>query len=191
GIPTVGNVHDIVAHRDPRCTVVYIDTDPVAIAHSQLLLQRSPNAAAVQADLRHVDAVLSHSTVRAHIDFDQPVAVLLCAVLHFLDEDDDPAGIVRRYVNRLTAGSYVAISHLTADDHPHDVAAAIALYRNGGIAVTARTKAEVTALFTGVHLVEPGVVHASHWRPEDPDNLDDPTHSLSYAGLAITTTDPS
>ena len=190
GIPTVGNIHDIVAQRDPRCIVVHVDTDPVAVAHSQIMLQQSPNAAAVQADLRNVDTVMTHSTVRARIDFAQPMAVLMCAVLHFLDDDDDPARIVRRYVDRLPAGSYLAITHLTADDHPHDVAAAIDLYRNGGIAVTARTKTEVTALFTGMNLIEPGVVHASQWRPEYHDDLEDPTHCLSYAGLA-TTTDPS
>jgi len=186
GIPTVGNVHDIAARYDPRCTVVYIDNDPVAIAGSQLLLRDSPNAAAVQADLRDVDTVLSHSAVRAHLDFDQPVAVLMCAVLHFLDQDDDPAGIVRRYLDGLPPGSYLAITHLTADDHPHDVAAAIDLYRNGGIALTARTKAEIAALFTGTTLVAPEVVHTSQWRPDSLDDPEDPTHSLSYAGLATT-----
>ncbi|WNV85021.1 SAM-dependent methyltransferase [Umezawaea sp. Da 62-37] len=191
GIPTVGNVHDIAYLHDPRCAVVYIDNDPIAVAHSHLLLKGLPTAAAVKADLRDVDKVLDHPTVQARIDFDRPVAVLLCAVLHFLHDDDDPAGIVARYVDRLAPGSFVAISHATADDHPDPVRRATDTYRDDGIALNARTKADVTALFTGLRLTTPGVVHTSQWRPETVHDIDDPTRCLGYAGVATLSPGPS
>jgi hypothetical protein len=191
GIPTAGNVHEITARRDPRCTVIYVDNDPVAHAHSRRMLSSVPAAAAVLADLRHVDTVLADPTVRARIDFAQPVAVLMCAVLHFVPDSDDPAGIVGRYVDRLTTGSYVAISHATADAHPADLAAATDLYERGGIAGTARTHAQVTDLFAGLELLPPGVVATSLWRPEQLEDTDTASRCLSYAGLGITTANPS
>ncbi|WNV83046.1 SAM-dependent methyltransferase [Umezawaea sp. Da 62-37] len=191
GIPTVGNVHDIAHDRDPGCVVVYVDNDAVAVAHGHLLLKGRATAAVVEADLRDVGTVLNNTTVCALIDFDRPVAVLLCAALHFLHEVDDPAGIVGRYVERLAPGSYVAISHATADDHPDLVKSAIDTYEDEGIALTARTRAEVQMLFTGLHLTSPGVVHTSQWRPEMPDEIEDSTQCLSYAGVGLVARDPS
>lgn len=184
GILTVGNVHDITHKHASGTTVVYVDHDAVATACSALLLQDIPTAAAVRADLREVDAVLSDPTVQVLLDFEQPVAVLMCAVLHFVPDTDDPAGIVGRYIEALCPGSYLAISHATADHDPDEVAAGVRLYQEGGIPITARSHTAVSRLFTGLELVEPGVVLTSQWHPDGPDP-DDPRRSLSYAGLGI------
>jgi len=184
GIPTVGNVHEIARKRAPRCTVVYVDNDPIATAHSRLILGQDPRTVAVEADLRDVDAVVSAPEVQAMLDFTRPIAVLMCAVLHFVPDSDDPVGIVRRYCDAVRPGSYVALSHATDDDYPEDLAAAISLYRDGGISGTARGRHAVTELFTGLELVEPGVVFADEWRPEGRDEVD-PRRSRCYAGLAL------
>jgi hypothetical protein len=184
GIPTVGNVHEIAHKFAPGSAVVYVDSDAVATAHSRILLGGVPAAAAVHADLRYVDGVLSHPTVRDLLDFEQPIGLLMCAVLHFVSEQDDPARIVRSYVDALCLGSYVGISHATADGRPVDVAAAVQLYQRRDIRFAPRSHAAVANLFSGLDLVPPGVVPTSHWRPDWRD-LDEPGRSMSYAGLAM------
>jgi hypothetical protein len=138
----------------------------------------------VRADLRDVDGVLSDPVVAGMLDFEQPIAVLMCAVLHFIPDEDNPAGVVRNYLDAICPGSYLAVSHLTGDHYPAEVAAAAELYRDAGISVTAREYGAVTELFTGLDLLPPGVVLAGEWRPEYPAD-DDPRLALSYAGLGF------
>jgi hypothetical protein len=111
GVPTAGNVHEIAQTLDPRCRIVYVDIDPVAVAHSRHILAGNAGARVVHADLRRPDQVLDSEPVHDLLDFDQPVAILLISVLHFIADHDDPAGIVRDYTSRLAPGSYLGLSH--------------------------------------------------------------------------------
>jgi hypothetical protein len=166
GIPTVGNVHEIAQQANPDCRVVYVDCDLVAVAHSQSILRGNDRAVAVHADFGNADEVLDHPEVRSMLDFEKPIAVLFFAVLHFVPDADDPIGIVARYIDRLAAGSYVAISHACSDDIPDSTRDAAALYsqRIGGFYM--RPKAQITAMFGDLDLLEPGLVDLTEWRPD-------------------------
>jgi O-methyltransferase involved in polyketide biosynthesis len=120
GLPTQGNVHEIAQATEPLAHVVYADNDPVVVTHAAALLADSLKVTAVQADLRNPDHLLSLPAVRALIDFTQPVAVLMIAVLHFVPDHDDPWSIVARYTSMLPPGSYLVLSHVTGDGTPAD-----------------------------------------------------------------------
>ncbi|MEU4766269.1 SAM-dependent methyltransferase [Actinosynnema sp. NPDC023794] len=167
GIPTVGNVHEIAQEVAPDCRVVYVDKDPVAIAHSRLLLADDPNTAAVQADLREPEDVLGRPEVTGLLDFDEPVALLLLLVVHFVRPEEEPGKLLARYRDRLAPGSYMVISHATADDRAETMRRAAATVRESRSKdnLVYRTHAEVTELFDGYELVEPGVVGHALWRP--------------------------
>ncbi len=181
GIPTVGNVHEVALAADPDSRIVYVDNDPVAVAHSRALLAEVPQAGAVLADLRDPAAILAHATVRELIDFTRPVAVLLVAVLHFVPDSDDPAGIVRSYVNAVVPGSYVVLSHAT-HDLSDGVGDAAAEYNRAVNGFYLRTKDEVAGLLDGLRLVEPGITGVAQWRP-DSDDIPAPGRS-GAAGVA-------
>jgi hypothetical protein len=169
GIPTVGNVHEIAQRAAPGSHVVYVDVDPVAVAHAQALLSGNGDAAVVRADLRDVHAVLAGSEVRSLVDFSQPVGVLMVSVLHFVPDRDDPAGIVARYRDAVPAGSYLVLSHAAAsedDRAPAGADEAGAEYSRSVSELTMRTKAQVTGLFDGFDLIDPGVVYVTQWHPE-------------------------
>ena len=110
GLPTQGNVHEIAQAAVPDARVVYVDNDAMVVTHSRALLA-GDNTAAIEADLRDPDSVMGHPEVRELIDFDQPIALLLMAILHFVPDDEDPYGIVARFRDALPAGSYLALSH--------------------------------------------------------------------------------
>ncbi|MER7012663.1 SAM-dependent methyltransferase [Saccharopolyspora sp. NPDC000359] len=184
GIPTVGNVHEIAQRVDPRCRVVYVDNDLVAVAHSQAILRGNDGAVAIRADFRDVDEVLGDVRVQSTLDFDQPVAVLFFAVLHFVPDSDDPAGIVARYADRLCPGSYVAISHAGSDGVEEARVRASALYseRIGGFFL--RTNAEVAAMFGDLELVEPGLVDLLDWHPDPGEKWVDAPLTTGPGGVA-------
>lgn len=185
GIPTVGNVHEIAQSLEPDCRVVYVDNDPVAVAHGELLLQANQHAVVISADLRDPDTVLTHPEVLKLIDFQAPVGLLMCAVLHFVPDEDRPAEIVATYGAALTPGSHLVISHATDDDYPEDLAKAVALYKSTSTPATLRSRAQITELFKGCTLLEPGVVFAPLWRPDSHHNGNDPRWSLCYGGVAV------
>lgn len=176
GIPTGGNTHDIALSINPLARTVYVDMDPVAIAHSIVLLQDVPNATVVHADLRDVDAVMKHSVVPEFLDVNRPIGVIMLAVLHFVSAEDDAPGLVAAYRNATSQGSYLAISHGTADYQPDNARGASKVYARASHRLTFRSKAEVAELFTGYELIEPGLVDIIQWRPEltgdRPDPLD-------------------
>ncbi|ONI84606.1 hypothetical protein ALI22I_29100 [Saccharothrix sp. ALI-22-I] len=167
GIPTVGNVHEIAQEVAPGCRVVYVDKDPVAIAHSRLILADDPDTTAVQADLREPEDVLSRPEVTGLLDFDQPIALLLLLVVHFVRPDEEPGKLLARYRDRLVPGSYMVISHATADERAETMRRAADTVRESKSKdnLVYRTHAEVTELFDGYDLVEPGVVGHALWRP--------------------------
>jgi hypothetical protein len=172
GIPTGGNTHDIALSLNPRARTVYVDVDPVAIAHSVVMLQDVPNATVVHADLRDVDEVMRYSVVPDFLDLSRPVGVIMLAVLHFISPEDDAAGLVSAYRAATAQGSYLAVSHGTADYRPESARGASDVYTRASHRLTFRSRAEVAELFGGYELVEPGLVDIIHWRPELTDRPD-------------------
>jgi hypothetical protein len=170
GLPTEGNVH-VVAHAiAPDAKVVYVDYDPVAIAHSKALLARTQNAIAIQADVRRPDSILSNPEVRSLLDFSQPLAVMLVALLHGIPDEADPGGIVGRFRDAMAPGSYLVISHLTSTGQDPAVLDRVRkLFEQVREPIVYRSDKEITALFEGTELLEPGVVPAPEWRPDPPD----------------------
>jgi SAM-dependent methyltransferase len=167
GLPARDNTHQIAQRIDPRARVVYVDSDPVVMAHARALLTSGPEGCCdhIHSDLRDTEYILHQATQT--LDLDEPVGVLLLAVLHFVPDADDPAGVVDTLARALAPGSCVAISHLTGDFAPEAVGAAVHAY-NQAVAtpVIARTHAQVTGLFAGLPRVPPGVVPVSEWRPD-------------------------
>ena len=186
GLPSPGNAHEVAQAITPESKIVYVDNDPLVLAHARALLTsgRAGVCEVVDGDLRDPQTIIEEAA--RTLDFTQRAALLLVAVLHFLDDADDPAGIVATLASFLAPGSFVAICHLTADIAPDQVGAAVAAYNNlVPDAITARTHREISALFGGLSLVAPGVVPVSEWRPEHA-----PVHGVSadmYAGLGAVT----
>jgi hypothetical protein len=178
GIPTAGNVHEIIDAVAPGARVVYVDIDPVAVAHSESILAGRDGVGVLQADLRRPDSVLDASVTQRLIDFSRPVGLLAVAVLHFVAEEDDPAGILARFRDAVPSGSYLALSHGTADQQPESAARSEEIYRDTRDPLTLRTRSQIEALLTGWDVLEPGLVWLSEWKPEWPDDgSPDPSRS--------------
>ena len=169
GITTVGNVHEVAQRRDPTTRVVYVDIDPVAVAHSNAILRGNPLATVVQADMRDVDAVLGHRVVRDLIDFSEPVGLIMASVLHFVPDTSRPAEIVAGYREAVPAGSHLALSHIGAeepDNRTSMLADFKAVYQNTTNPVVLRTRPQIETFFDGFDLLEPGVALVHQWRPD-------------------------
>ncbi|MBU0703720.1 MAG: SAM-dependent methyltransferase [Chloroflexi bacterium] len=186
GLPTIGNVHEIAQRANPAARVVYVDIDPIAVAHSKAILTNNPNAAAIQADAAHPDQIISHPVVKDLLDFGRPVGVLLLTVLHYVVKDEKAYGAVRTLHDALVPDSYIAISHLTYDRAPPEIVEPLRqISLRSEIPAKARSYAEILQFFDGLELVEPGLVQPPLWRPEGPDDLllDQPERSLGWAGV--------
>jgi S-adenosyl methyltransferase len=167
GIPSAGNVHEVAGQAAPGTRVVYVDNDPIVHVHANALLTGSGTTSIVLADLRQPEKILAHPKVGELIDFTQPVGLLLVAVLHFIAEAEDPAGIVATLRDALPPGSYLALSHGTADFHPPGVAdEAAAAYQTATAPLVLRRFAQISAFFDGFDLADPGLVQAPLWRPD-------------------------
>ena len=182
GIPTVGNVHEVAQQQVPDCRIVYVDNEAVAVAHSELILQQNEHAGAAQADLLDVDRVLAAEPVRRVLDLDQPVAILMAAVLHFVPDSANPRAAVARYVDAMAPGSYLVLSHAAQIDLQR-AQDGWKLYDNTSTPGGGRSREEFTAFMAGTELVEPGVVYLSEWRPEAPEDAVSPERSLAYAAV--------
>ena len=180
GLPTRGNVHEIAQAVAPDARVVYVDNDAMVVTHSRALLA-GDNTAAIEADLRDPDSVMRHPEVRELIDFDQPIALLLMAILHFVPDDEDPYGIVARFRDALSTGSYLALSHGTRDiparpDMSPEAMAEMGtkverLYQLTTASLVTRTHAQVERFLDGFDLLDPGLVEIQLWRPDEADAL--------------------
>jgi len=168
GIPTQGNVHEVAEQVTPAARVMYVDNDPIVHVHTNALM-RGDNTAAVLADLRAPASILGHPQVRQIIDFDQPVALLLVAILHFIRNEEDPAGILARFCRAVAPGSYLVISHATGDFDPVAATTAAGAYDNAAAPMVLRSHEEIERLFDGFPLVDPGLVQVSRWRPDRDD----------------------
>lgn len=167
GLPTQGNVHEVVHSVAPEARVVYVDYDEVAVEYARGLLGGSPRTAVVRGDLRRPDELLAHPDVTGMIDFTEPVAVLLVAVLHFVRDDENPYAAVRRLRDATVPGSHLLLSHLTSDGAPPLPAqAGQAVYQRSSAPLVPRTHADVLRFLDGYDLVEPGLVRVAEWRPD-------------------------
>jgi hypothetical protein len=166
GLPTSPNVHEVAQEVAPDVRIAYVDNDPIVNTHAHVLLSRTAATSIVLADLREPRAILDHPDVRRVIDFDQPVALLLVAILHFLGDDEHPEEIVATLRDALPAGSYLVLSHGT-DDFA-DRTDAEAVYKKATATLNLRTHAEIARFFDGFELVEPGLPQAPYWRPDSP-----------------------
>ncbi len=190
GLPTQGNTHDVVRAVAPLARVVYVDNDPMVRAYAgELLTGRFTTF--VFGDLRDPDAVLGDRLLRSLIDFTEPVALLMTAVLHFVADDADPWGLVSRYVAALPSGSYLALSHVTADNvPPQAVRTGLAEYAKATENIHLRPRVEVARFFAGLNLVPPWagetprLVFMGEWGAEDPATADSDGSHWGYAGVA-------
>ena len=185
GLPTQGNVHEIAQQVDPTSRVVYIDNDPVVLAHARALLTSSPQGATayIDADLRDPDVVFRHPDLRNLIDFDQPVGLLMVAVLHFITDKEDPWGLVSRYRSYLPAGSHIAIAHATSEDRPAEAVQKMTdVYKKASAPFNFRTRTQILALFDGLSLLDPGLVPCPDWR-RDPSTKTSPSAGWNLAGV--------
>ncbi|MEU9337695.1 SAM-dependent methyltransferase [Streptomyces sp. NPDC048290] len=181
GIPTEPNLHQIVQGVRPDARVVYTDNDPIVLRHAEALLVSRPEGATdyVQADVRRPDEILEHA--RGVLDFDRPIALSLIALMHFINDDQDPYGIVGNLIGALPSGSWLVLSHASSDLFPELSDQVTAEYARGGIKLGFRDRAQVTRFYDGLELAEPGLVTATEWFQGTP-----PTSEPSgiYAGVA-------
>jgi hypothetical protein len=187
GLPTTNNVHEVVQAVAPTARVVYVDNDPMVLAHARALLTSSPEGrtAYIHADLHHPTAILSDPATRDVLDFNRPVALMLVAILHFIPDSDKPAEIIATLLDALPSGSYLVASHGTAEHNPAEAAAVLHAYREGGIPFQLRDSDEFARLaFSGLELVPPGVVLVSEWRPEGTGPRPLPSEVSCYGGVA-------
>lgn len=164
GMPTEGSVHELAA----GARVVYVDLDPVAVAHSRKILAGCDGVTAVAGDFRRPAEILADPQVRAVLDLDQPVAVLLVAVLHALPDQDDPFGAVAQLREALAPGSYLVIAHGTDESRPAVAADLVRVSQRTTTPLIVRSRAEITRFFDGFELIDPGLVWAPQWRPDAP-----------------------
>jgi SAM-dependent methyltransferase len=188
GLPTTGNVHEIAQAAAPESRVVYVDNDPLVLAHARALLTSSPEGrtAYIRADLREPEAVLGAPATREVLDFGQPVALVLAAVLHFVPDEYWPGEILAGLLAALPPGSYLVASHATAEHVTESAGAkATRAYRSSGVPWQPRDSGDFASLaFAGLDLVPPGVVLVSEWRPEGDSPRPLPSEVNCYGGVA-------
>jgi len=168
GLPSASNVHEVAQAVAPECRVVYVDNDPIVLAHARALLASKPQGktAYIDADLREPHEILADPAVTGTLDLSRPVALMLVAILHFLPDGSHPGQIVRTLMDALPSGSYLVASHVTPEHDPAGVGGLEQTYRSGGVACQARAADDFAQLaFPGLRMVDPGVVLVSDWRP--------------------------
>nr|PZN37438.1 MAG: hypothetical protein DIU60_24790 [Actinomycetota bacterium] len=166
GLPTQQNVHEVAQAIDPNAKVVYVDNDPLVRVHAEALLATNPNTIFLTADLRDPNDLLNRPEIRSHLDFSQPIALLLVAVLHFIEDTQQAYDVVKVLCDALPSGSYLAISHgLIEEGQKEATQQASAVYRRANSGVYPRTREEILGFFTGLTPVGCGLVHISEWTP--------------------------
>jgi len=171
GLPSANNVHEVAQSVVPDARVVYVDFDPIVLAHARALLTGTPGTVAyVQADLRDPETILEQA--RGTLDLSRPVAVMILMTLHFVPDEQDPYGLVRRYLDAVPSGSYLVVSHPASDGGAPAAAATKGTARYNELVATRmvrRSRDEVAAFFEGLEVLEPGVVNMAQWRPDPGD----------------------
>ena len=183
GIPTAENTHEVAQRVAPDARVVYVDDNPVVLLHAQALLRSTSQGATdyIQADLRDPGLILDRAA--ALLDFGQPMAVMLLGVLHLISDSEDPWGLVARLMAATPTGSYLTISHPAIDIHPSQAAVQRIYNERVSTPQTLRTREQVARFFTGLELVEPGLVQVHQWRPDPGDTAPEGVVS-AHGGVA-------
>lgn len=183
GLPTQGAVHEVAHEVSPAARIVYADYDPVVVAHGQALLAVTDKSIMVRADLRDAAGILAMPEVNEHLDVSRPVCVTLFAILHFIADDEDPAGIVERLRDAIAPGSYLALTHIGSDFFPDKqaLAEAVAVYEKASERVWPRSRDQILRFFDGFELLEPGLVPKHEWRPHTGVALKTPT--IQWGGV--------
>jgi O-methyltransferase involved in polyketide biosynthesis len=187
GLPTMENTHEVAQRVAADSRIVYVDNDPLVLTHARALLTSTPEGACdyIDADLREPDRILEAAAQT--LDFSQPVALMLVAILLHITDDEQAYAIVRRLVEPLAPGSYLVIVHDTADIHGEEIRTAMRFFmEQGGEPLVARSREQITRFFDGLELVEPGLVTTSRWRPEPKPSgePEDAEEVAQYAGVA-------
>ncbi|MCE4942318.1 MULTISPECIES: SAM-dependent methyltransferase [Streptomyces] len=170
GLPTQDNVHQVAQQVDPRSRVVYVDNDPIVLAHGRALLEENDNTAVIQADMRDTDGIFDSPEVRRLIDLDEPVAALFVSVLHCIPDADDPAALVRRVAERLAPGSFLVVCQLVSEDAAtRDFVTEFMRVSTQGSWGRVRQQHELRSYLDGLEIQEPGLVEVSTWRPDAAD----------------------
>jgi hypothetical protein len=188
GIPTPPNLHEVAQGVAPDCHVVYVDNDPIVLVHAQALMRSAPEGrtAYLDADFRDPEAILGSPLLRETLDLTRPVALSLVAIVHFVLDEDDPQGIVKRLLRDLAPGSALALTVFTGDSNPEQVAGVGREYNARGIPLQIRDRAETERFFEGLDLIDPGVTLVHRWRPapRPADGVRDSDIAM-YGGVAI------
>ncbi|WP_406274844.1 SAM-dependent methyltransferase [Nocardia sp. NBC_00881] len=183
GMPSAGNTHEVAQQLDPAARVVYVDNDPVVLAHARALMASTPQGrtAFAHADLHDPHSILDDPALSA-LDLDRPIAIMLVAILMYFRDCDDPHGIIGRLLDAVPSGSYLVITHPTADFDERAVARVAAAAAHAGLIFHPRSRVETESLFTGTEIINPGVVPVAGWRP-DPGVAVDPESAWYWAGI--------
>jgi O-methyltransferase involved in polyketide biosynthesis len=184
GLPTVNNTHQVAQATAPECRIVYVDNDPMVLVHARALLTSTPQGSTdyLHADVRDPETILKEAAQT--LDFTQPVALMLLGIINYVIDNTEAHAIVRRLVDALPPGSYLAMSHPTAEIHAEAIETSVQYYNSSGAApIRTRSRQELTQFFDGLELLEPGVVSCSLWRPERSD-IGTLTEVTQYCGLA-------
>jgi hypothetical protein len=183
GLPTANNIHQVAQATAPECRIVYVDNDPLVLAHARALLTSTPQGATayIHADVRHPEEILQEAA--RTLDFTQPIGLMLLGVLNYIIDCDEAHAVVDRLLDALPAGSYLTISHPTAEVHGEAVEESMRLWNSTGAAPSrTRSRDELASFFNRLELLEPGVVSCSRWRPE-PSDLGVPVEVPHYGGV--------
>jgi hypothetical protein len=184
GLPTVGNVHETAHEIDPSTRVVYVDNDPIVLAHGQALLADNDTTVVIMGDLLEQETIFDSPITRSYIDESQPYAILVASLLHHLEDDQDPAGLCHALSRRLPSGGYLLSVNFLDDGEDLRAPAMEETFRTNRLGTgRVRTFAEQLRFFEGLELVEPGLVRANEWRPDEHTPKDSPIHNLLAAGL--------
>lgn len=185
GLPTAENVHEIAQRINPATRVVYVDNDPVVLCHAKALLADDVTTIAVNGDLRFPESIIGHPDVLQQLEWDRPIGLLLCGILHHIDDEEKPAEVMHTLIRALPSGSYVFIHHLCDSGAPAGAVLQAEMQKGLGRGQF-RTSAQIRRLFNGLELVEPGLVPVPEWRPTPgtPQICDDPILGLACAGVA-------
>jgi hypothetical protein len=184
GLPTANNTHEVAQATAPECRIVYVDNDPLVLVHARALLTSTPQGATdyLDADVRDPEKILRQAANT--LDFGQPIALMLLGIINYIVDDAEAHTVVKLLLDALPSGSYLAISHPTAEIHGEAVDASMRHWNeNGGTPIRHRTRQQVIRFFDGLELLEPGVVSCSTWRP-NPSEIGIPVEVHQYCGLA-------
>jgi hypothetical protein len=182
GLPTADNVHQVAQRADPETRVVYVDNDPIVLAHGRAMLAEDELTAVVRADIRQPEQVLSDPAVRDLIDFGRPVAVVASAVLHHLLDEEDPLGVICAMRDATAPGSCLFVSHFRTLDDPDSAALEAVMLEAFGRGMW-RTSAQIAQFFGDMRLTAPGIVPCAQWRPDAGPGELTPYQQLIVAGL--------